>query len=1803
MPIRPLCCFSVADIRYSAVLPVAALVDQFKTYPDCRLLRHYDQIFIRLSLGRLPKAERTQLVPKVLQGIGSDNGPNVEALFNIFLRLLPDVKIPFRGSKDDELFREIMFSDPQDAAFVAKWLGKVFLLAGTLEQSQKRGLKESDFTFLTLDKPDTWSTENNGLSLDQTSRLAVLFLQSGAFTDDERFLPTLYASAHGDSAVSTVAKDMLKRTTISHEDPTCVKQLFEAHSILSWQHKIRALRLLARSTLATTFTDEIRKLFDLHYKLLTDPTTPNRSRSGEYRGYPSWAIENFKALFHFLNWTARVTPKTLEFAGHAQYMMSRSGSFITDTQGWPTPMADRRTADDRTLRCLAYQVVGSLAASAARGAMSDQDYAILILWLLQSLAQDPVEEAVVHIDSALSSIASFFKPATDPVLMRENQSLISCLTAFLNMGPSHGELRSNRHAIVLIANQCYPFTKTCARWIDILAISRPGERKDVVEEGERGLDPRTFFPEDKTMVGASVGPDQAVTLPDWNVMRGHFAVIPAMDSPSNAMMVHAKLFEFVKQLLFLTALRDTDFRFVSGWQHQLDVLVKTDKDTRDKIRQYLRTGQETMLHWVFERVLGVLGSEDPDTMQQTAQNFLEVASLAPTSALILPTKSWRQTEAMCTNGRRQLQVLGARIQGVRFRDIDLTSDEGDRIASQFVAAVDTLEQTTDADPAELLTAEGCFLSLAYSMSRLVYRGQEIPGAVREVLSRRTPSLLKVGSSSLDLVLEGLIQLWTADIPPSGQVVSLGNPADRREYLIEQYIEPLSVQAKKGNEKAITALGRFAMVIDDDDVLETVLNRLYDLHEMKQPDVHFAIGEAIVASVACWDSETLQLAVDVDPFLFNHRRRHRAEKLRQVLEKLISDSKQTKPSLIKASGIWLFCMIQYCSHLSEVQTRLRSCQVAFMRLLGARDELVQETAARGLAVAYEKGDESLKEALVRDFIAAFTGSTVQIKVDEETELFELGALPTGEGNSVTSYKDIVNLANEVGDQTLVYKFMSLANSAHTWAFRSAFGRFGLTNILSVSDVDPKLYPKLFRYRFDPNTNVQKSMDDIWKALVKDSNEVLDTYFDDILKDLLVSILGREWRVRQASCAALSELIQGRPFEKYEKYYQQIWANALKVLDDVKATVRSAAQNLCDVLSNTLVRQVELSGSSETTKKMMHEGLPFLLSDKGVDSTTDDVKLIATSTILKLSKSGGKALRPFIPDMVTKLLGSLSTLEPEQVNYLYNRTNQDNREKLDKLRAQMVARSPLFEAIENLLRNLDADVMKQLVPQLELVIKTAVGMPSKMGCSQVLITLATSHGLDFEPYSARFLQLMEEQILDRNDEVSLGYAKAVACIIRVAPDEARERFVSKLIQLYLESESDTRREDVADAVATLSKVSPDYFDMLEEYLLPFSFVGMHDTDPYVRREFEDVWKNNAGGTLSITRYTSEIVNLIQHLLDKAQWALKHGGALACASLVLALTKRATVSGYVNDSELNAVWPVFERSLALKTFAGKEKLLPAFSSLVSKGKLWWENDAKIAQKLKKIAVREAKRNNENYRTHAFKCLWEFAAALEDIDMLDEISGIVQPFIAGFLEDVEMKHSSDTAGQTAAARGEDKRSMTVWAAIEAIAKGYNRANLRRHPMVELSQIITAFEGQGTTPAVAQESPILARPPLEHVRRAYWYDCVTELLVQASDAAREGGSTSGDGVATLLWLAKTLDLDNNQLGTEAQRLARAKAAVALCGLWRDVSIGDKWHFRAAVWDVIRRAVEEERSMEVKKKWQSCLATLEESEGGAPHND
>lgn len=1845
---------------------MAALLDQYKA-TQSPLVKYFDLVFIQHSVMRLEAHERRELIPKAIKSIGSDKGASLGNLFNVFLRLLQDLTLPPRGSKQDEALREDMgLSDPKDAEFIAEWLGKLLLLRANVPgAATSPGLTESDVSFLTLsNKKETWTPSSKGLSLPETRIKAVSFLSSGAFTDKERFMPAIYAAASSDFRLSGLGDDILKRTTVSLEDKELVEKLFEAHSVLPPPYRIRILGLLSKSEVSTTYPEKILAAFKQNVISHTESVGGDAMEVDG--GVPSntkatTGLELTKvhrATFEYINWVARIGPSRTDFSQVGPPLVALLRGFV-ETQGWPRPKKEHLSIDEAALRSGAYETIGVMAKSTE--SMSTSDRLDLTEWLFRSLSEDP-SAAVLNIEGALSSFSSMMRNPDDESARQLRSLLLGYMTADDNNVDQQGNVvavRSVRYSTTKWANNCLPFSDVISRWINILAVAgRRDERSDVVEEGRKGLDPWTYYANNEK---------GSTDLPNWQDMVQTFfkqdilrsvssswlsGLTPLLFSGANnamdiddkspvfknfkgdALMAFPEAVQYCLQILFLTALNKS-FKVEPGWERQLESLVDSDLATRQALRNYLSTSDpanHTAMYGLLTAAFEGMVMEDSriniEWSVNCAKSFVRLASFVPKMILRPLVSRSRELVGLVTSNSQDMRRLAAAALGILAAHPENT-DEFEKTKDSLVNITKGLEVAVGSS---LNAVEGAFLGLGHLISRRIYYGASQPAVdgvakVDEALGDVFPTLTSVSSKALstqEALFESYSQVWSIGL----QTI---NVALDKTTFEKGFVDPLVVQAKKWKEKAITALGRLAISVpvkyedgqDSIGLLQVVLDKLYALYEIKQAEIHFAVGEAITAAVACWDAEVVQLMLDVEAGpKENYWVPRRPAAIKSTLEKLLVDCKTTKPSLLKASGIWLFCLIRHCSHLDEVQTRLRECQVAFMRLLSARDELVQETASRGLSLVYEKGDSALKDQLVKDLVSSFTGTAPKLNVEEDTELFDAGALPTGEGKSVTSYKDILNLASEVGDQSLVYKFMSLATNAATWSTRSAFGRFGLSSILSESDVDPKIYPKLYRYRFDPNQNVQRSMNDIWKALVKDSGAVLEEHFDAIMQDLLKSILGKEWRVREASCAAISDLVSGRPFQRYGKYYKDIWASALKVLDDVKGTVRNAALHLCIALSTTLVRQLEESGSTTAATAMINEALPFLLSSKGMESGAEEVKLFATITVIKICKTGGKSLKPYIATTVPHLLGILSTLESDAVNYYYQRLGEDVKEQIDKKRAAMVSQSPITEGIENLLRSVDKEVMAALAPNLEEAINTAMGIPTKLGCASVLSTLATRHANDFRPYSGKFLQLMEKHILNRNDEVSQGYARAAAYIIRAAPDDNKLRYVSRLQKLYLTSEDETKRERVAYAVLALSKVSPDHFSALESQILPFVYLAKHDADEYVRKACEEVWSKHAGSELSVTRYIPEIVKVVSEAMGTAQWALRHSAALTVSDAVANVLASNSLSGSTDLTNLETLWPEYEKALAMKTFEGKEKLLEPFPDFVAKTKaLWTEGSEKqkkgFGELLKKIALREAKRNNKDYRPHAFRCLWKFAEKREDLQLLGDIVEIVGPYLDIVNNDEEeedgdkMDIDDDKSGKKDKkeaynkSRGLDAKSLTVWAAMEAVAKGYNRAGMKKDPLGELGRVVGAFEEVGSSGKAkkgeqvkekdwwgGEEKPFIALEPFDIIRRVHWYECAEEV---SEDAAAATGSASEEGkkASALSWFLATLDLDKSDMGTEEQRLARAKATMAVVKIAKAAAPkGDEDELLKNMEGVVEKALGEERSLTVQGKWKDVLGAI-----------
>lgn len=86
---------------------------------------------------------------------------------------------------------------------------------------------------------------------------------------------------------------------------------------------------------------------------------------------------------------------------------------------------------------------------------------------------------------------------------------------------------------------------------------------------------------------------------------------------------------------------------------------------------------------------------------------------------------------------------------------------------------------------------------------------------------------------------------------------------------------------------------------------------------------------------------------------------------------------------------------------------------------------------------------------------------------------IGESPSG--GKISTYKELCNLANEMGQPDLIYKFMDLAN--HQASLNSKRGAaFGFSKIAKQAGdaLQPHLrllIPRLIRYQYDPDKNVQ------------------------------------------------------------------------------------------------------------------------------------------------------------------------------------------------------------------------------------------------------------------------------------------------------------------------------------------------------------------------------------------------------------------------------------------------------------------------------------------------------------------------------------------------------------------------------------------------------------------------------------------------------------------------------------------------------------------------------------------------------------
>lgn len=115
---------------------------------------------------------------------------------------------------------------------------------------------------------------------------------------------------------------------------------------------------------------------------------------------------------------------------------------------------------------------------------------------------------------------------------------------------------------------------------------------------------------------------------------------------------------------------------------------------------------------------------------------------------------------------------------------------------------------------------------------------------------------------------------------------------------------------------------------------------------------------------------------------------------------------------------------------------------------------------------------------------------------------------------------------------------------------------------------------------------------------------------------------------------------------------------------------------------------------------------------------------------------------------------------------------------------------MSTIEDILDNIDADSTARLVPQLVKSMRTSLGLPSKVGCSRVVVSLVLRKPHLFKPYADDVLKALLAAVKDRSEVVSRSYAVAIGYLCRIANEKGITQVVNWSQQSYWQGEERDR-----------------------------------------------------------------------------------------------------------------------------------------------------------------------------------------------------------------------------------------------------------------------------------------------------------------------------------------------------------------------------------------------------------------------------
>lgn len=1578
-------------------LPATALLQQVKTPKvpegaDASNVRLYSLLFISKAIDRMLIDEKRDLIPQVLHGISTFDDLVSARLFNVFCKLIKGWKAPeFDSIEYHGLVKDLDFeTHERDETYIVQKITKFLMLQanGLSNLNVLPGLSIKDISFFTRDAGVTFKTPQEIFIVKKD---LLEFLKVG-FQPSSLRIPLLVASADSLSAINDSAEMLYRKLNIDLEDESYVSNLVSLFigdestqtPPVNYVIQEKILSQLSKSVVATRNPD-ISKVTSLGFSVES-----NRVKQQTVQFIKWISANNEQAL-------DQVNTSMIDFNKN----MAKKLKENILNEGWPQAITESGQAYSKVMkeRLSQYEALCDILKTNPQIFIDDFGY---LEFLFDSLEGETIDLRST-LQEGLSNLTAFL-----PQLLINGKSKLKELghKYFKYESDDSSNIHASRFIILKYINCAFPFNDSEARYLNILGTAK-SNRPETIEVANKGLHPHWFNVDQSSNTNEFkstvelLGHGNKIIFPKFDDMVS--IVSEKFEEGDQNLLLYksvGRAVEFCIQTLVMQAIegKKTVIATDEEWAVRLDKSVEVDEKVRKLLTSEIqRISQEQNTRFIvlleiifkaFEGQYNVFSSINKDTTFEST--FCKLLSLS-SSPVVGSLSGLVEPFLKVLNERTLSDISLSQVA----RCIGIIASHPQNDDQQIKTLIERLVQP-NLPPHK---SKSNILVTGYLVSRLALRLRF--SAIDENTFKTYSSLLLdnlKGSSSYYSALECVGEL--AKFGVLGPDTSFSNST-----FLNEVIELITPKVKKCDEKTVLVLSYLSLAsaglpIDELDQFESLV---YDTHVSKQTEYLFTSGEALSILAIGWDSEVLQRSIDIqDDFSLPKATRSR---LPLILQTILTASANTKPSLRKAGCIWLLSITEFCRKSTIIKENAAKIHLTFMKFLADRDDLVQESASRGLSIVYELGDVELKDTLVKGLLKSFTDTNSTSKlmsgtVDEDTELFDKDLLKTNDG-SVSTYRDVLNLASDVGDPSLVYKFMSLAKSSALWTSRKGMA-FGLGSILSKTSLDDmltqnkslanRLIPKLYRYRYDPSTSVSTSMNEIWNVLVADSSATILAHFNDILDELLKGMGNKEWRVRQGSTTAMNDLLNVVEFKIYQPKLEEIWNMSFRVMDDIKESVRKEAGKVTKLLANVLTKDNQDGGGLDKL-------IPFLLGNKGLLSDAEDIRSFALDTIFKLIKGKNTHIKQYIPVLLDNFINLMSTLEPEIINYLilnadkYNIQNND----IDARRLQSLGQSPMMDSIEKLIDQIDYDIIDPCVTVIINCVRKAVGLPSKVCGSKVLVSLVNKKYELIKPYGDKLIKAAIGQIKDKNDTISSSYAIAVGYLSRLCSIDIMVQYGKKLQTMYFDSDDERLRLIAGIASENFSKYSADKFELVASEFLPMTFIGMNDIDKDVAKVFEKQWIENTSGSNVLKLYLNELIDVISSHIKSQNYQIRQNLAKSIVKLTNDINDFTTLS---NDLILKIFDSLIE-SCKGKSWQGKEQLFEALVNYSIKLETFLINDSSLLESVQKVVLTEGKRRNKDYQRQVIKTVGLFLSHFPNDELTEVYLEVMERIVNDNYED----------------------------------------------------------------------------------------------------------------------------------------------------------------------------------------------------------